>query len=98
MNSREAARPITLREAMVYAAEMGHRSGKPECYRWQAVWWRLHARESRNPGEPLRYARAQMALFRDMKARPEHYACSRRPDGATDWQWSGLVSHLPPLT
>ena len=83
-------RQVTLRHAMAYAGDMAERTPKPECYRWKAKWWRLHARESKNPGECLQYADAQMALYRDMLARPEHYTDILRPAGMSDWQWSGL--------
>jgi hypothetical protein len=81
---------MTLREAMVYAGEMQARSPIPYGYYWSAVWWRLHAKESAFPKDPLRYARNQLALFRDMLRRPEHYAGAMRPSGMSDWLWSGL--------
>lgn len=79
---------MTLREAMVFAGAMGASSPWPENYRWVAVWWRLHARESAAPAEPRQWARAQLALYRDIQARPEHYRA--KPAGITDWMWSGL--------
>lgn len=82
--------PMTLRDAMRHAAAMGRKEGKPRCYYWNAVWWRLHAKESNAPREPLRYSRNKMALYRDMKQSPEHYKSWRRPEGSSDWQWSGL--------
>ena len=54
-------RQVTLRHAMAYAGDMAERTPKPECYRWKAKWWRLHARESKNPGECQQYADNQMA-------------------------------------
>ena len=75
---------------MAYAGDMAANTPKPETYRWTARWWRLHARESKNPGECLQYADGQMALYRDMLARPKHYTDILRPAGMTDWQWSGL--------
>lgn len=80
----------TIEEAMVHASEMSAKSGKPESYYWNAVWWRLFAKESKNPSEMICSSRAQLALYRDMKVRPEHYASPLRPDGQSDWQWSGL--------
>lgn len=81
---------MTTREAMIYVADMAAHAPKPDCYRWIAKWWRLHGRESANPSECLRFANGQMALYRDMTKRPEHYTDTLRPSGATDWQWSGL--------
>lgn len=83
-------RRMTIREAMIYAAEEGRMSGSPECYYWRAVWWRLHAKESKNSIESIGYSRAQMALYKDMLQRQKHYADSFRPAGVSDWQWSGL--------
>lgn len=83
-------RQTTLRHAMAYAGDMAAKTPKPECYRWTAKWWRLHARESKNPSEPMQYAANQMALYRDMLERPAHYTDILRPAGMTDWQWSGL--------
>lgn len=74
---------------MVHAAEMGRRSAWPENYRWAAVWWRLHARVSRD-GSALHYSSNQLALYRDALARPEHYRA--KPADVTDWQWSGLAA------
>ena len=84
---------LTIREAMIHANEMGAKSGKPECYYWHAVWWRLHSRESRNPSEPIGYSRNQMALYKDMLQRPRHYVDPLRPVGISDWQWSGLTAN-----
>ncbi len=84
------AEPMTLREAMVHAANRGSAEGWPRCYYWAAVWWRLHAKESKAPREPLQYSRSQMALYRDIEQRPEHYRSWKRPQGMSDWQWSGL--------
>lgn len=75
---------------MAYAADMAERAPKPERYRWIAKWWRLHARESKNPSKCLQYADNQMALYRDMIARSAHYTDILRPVDMTDWQWSGL--------
>lgn len=83
-------RQTTLRHAMAYASDMAAKTPKPECYRWNAKWWRLHARESKNPSEPMQYAASQVALYRDMLERPAHYTDILRPAGMTDWQWSGL--------
>lgn len=76
--------------AMRHAAERGAAEGWPRCYYWRAVWWRLSARGSKIPAEHLRASRAQLALYRDIKRRPEHYQSPRRPAGVSDWQWSGL--------
>ncbi|MET0331306.1 MAG: hypothetical protein ABW154_07740 [Dyella sp.] len=78
-----------LIEAMVRASLRGRREGHPNCYYWEAVWWRLHARASKNPAEALRFSRNQLRLFWDIKHRPDHF--QRKPDGMTDWQWSGLA-------
>ena len=80
-----------LHDAMREVAERGRREGKPNCYYWHAVWWRLHAKESANSAECRRYSENQRRLFWDMKNRPDHYTSWKRPDGVTDWQWSGLV-------
>ena len=82
--------PMTLIEAMCHAARRGNAEGWPRCYYWSAVWWRLHARESKAPSDPLLYSRNQMALYRDIEKRPEHYKSWTRPQGMSDWQWSGL--------
>lgn len=79
---------LTTREAMVYASEMGQKAAMPEKLLWSAKWWRLHSRDSKNPSEPLGYSRNQFALYKDVVARPEHYA--QKPPGLTFWQWSGL--------
>lgn len=78
---------------MRHAAEMGRSAAWPDGYRWNAVWWRLHARDSRNGAEALLYARNQAALCRDALARPGHYR--RKPADLTDWQWSGLAARPP---
>lgn len=84
------SRALTIREAMVEAARRERAApSKPEKYRWIAVWWRLHARESRVPEQSRRYAQAQMMLAADMEARPSHYAA--KPSDRTDWQHSGLA-------
>lgn len=82
-------RQTTLRQAMTYAGGMAAKTPKPECYRWIARWWRLHAREGKNPG-CLLYADNQMALYRDLLERPAHYKDILRPAGMSDWQWSGF--------
>lgn len=84
---------MTLRDARVEASRRGQAEGWPRCYYWNAIWWRLYARESAVPHEQLRYSRNQMALYRDIKLRPEHYANPRRPHGMSDWLWSGLASN-----
>ena len=62
---------LTIRQAMRHAAEMNQKSGKPLCYYWSAVWWRLHSKDSKNAPEPLQYSRNQMALYKS---------------GCMDWQ------------
>lgn len=79
---------LTTRESMAYASVMHQKSGKPDCYYWSAVWWRLKAKESKTPTEQLGYSRNQMALYRDMQQRPAHY--THKPCGLSDWLWSGL--------
>jgi hypothetical protein len=88
--TQRIAKPMTLQEAMCHAGEMERKEGWPRCYYWTAVWWRLHAKESAAPREPLQYSRNKMALYRDIERRPEHYKSHRRPYGISDWQWSGL--------
>lgn len=49
--------PLTHRGAMVEASRRAAAAKSvPEALRWQAVWWRLHAKESRVPWEPRQYA------------------------------------------
>lgn len=79
-----------IQQAMRTAAERGKAEGWPRRYYWAAVWWRLHARESKNSSEVLSYSRNQILLYRDIKLRPEHYRDWKRPHGMSDWQWSGL--------
>lgn len=79
-----------IRRALEMAASRGRAEGWPRCYYWAAVWWRLHAKESKAPRDPLQYSRNLMSLYRDIERRPEHYKSRRRPDGMSDWQWSGL--------
>lgn len=81
---------MRLREAMSHASMRALSDGWPRSYYWNAVWWRLHARESKSPGEPVRSSKNQMALYQDIKRRPEHYNSTSRPQCASDWQWSGL--------
>jgi hypothetical protein len=89
MTQRKAER-MTLQEAMCYAAEMDHQEGWPRCYYWIAVWWRLHAKESASPRGAMLYSRSQMSLYRDIERRHEYYKIWKRPNGMSDWQWSGL--------
>lgn len=85
-------RALTIREAMIEAADRARKAGSAtERYRWIAVWWRLHALESMTPGVCRGYARSQMALAADMERRPHHYAA--KPSGLTDWLHSGLATH-----
>lgn len=79
---------------MAEATRRGSAAGVPEYYYWAAVWWRLHARESAHPAEATSYSRSLLMLYRDMLARPEHYADWRRPPGSSDWTWSGLGRRL----
>lgn len=85
-------RNLTIPEARLHASEMRRKSGKPDSYYWSAVWWRLSAKESKNPAEQISYSRAQMALYKDMLQRPRHYADTLRPVGMSDWLWSGLAT------
>jgi hypothetical protein len=78
-------KPLALKDAMIHASEMGKKEGWPRCYYWSAVWWRLHARESAHPSEPLQWSRNQIALYHDCLRRPEHYK-RRRSRELTDWQ------------
>ena len=81
---------MSLIKAMRHAGMRAAEEGWPRNYYWGAVWWRLHSRDSKNPAEPMRHSRSQMALYRDIKRRPEHYKSRARPHGLSDWQWSGL--------
>lgn len=81
---------MTFYEALAFVSEMSQKTPKPESYKWKGKWWRLHARESKARENCVMYARGQMALYHDMQARPEHYTSAGRPDGMTDWLWSGL--------
>lgn len=83
------------RAAMLKVSAVLSRTVGPKRYLWIAKWWRLHAASSANPQEPLSYARAQITLYRDMVARPEHYASTRRPKGTTDFQWSAVARTQP---
>lgn len=85
-------RPQLLQSLMARAGERARLLPTPERYLWIAVWWHLHARETKNPSDCLQSADSQLRLFKDMVARPDHY--HRRPSGKTDWEWSGL-SRLP---
>ena len=79
------SRPMTLRDAMIHAAYMSRKEGWPRCYYWESVWWRLHARESATPAEPLQWSRNMRALYRDILRRPRHYD-RPWPRPMTDWQ------------
>lgn len=70
---------------MMHASEMGKKEPWPRRYYWSAVWWRLHARESAEPAQPLQYSRNQMALYRDCLRRPHHYTKLRSME-LTDYQ------------
>lgn len=78
--------PLSLRGAMAYAADMGRSSPPPECYYWSSVWWRLQAKESANPREPLTYSRNLFRLYRHMRANPDSYRRRLGARSATDWQ------------
>lgn len=84
------ARPKLIRAGMIEANRRVRLTIPPEQYIWEAVWWRLHSKESANPKEPLGYARSLVRLAKDMGARPDHY--SEKPNNLTDWQWSGIGS------
>lgn len=83
---------MRLHEAMRYASARRAAEGWPRCYYWESVWWRLSARESKNPREQLGSSRNMMRLYQDIQQRPEHYQSLNRPHGISDWQWSGLES------
>lgn len=80
--------PQRLQNMMARAGEKARLMPAPERYLWVAVWWRLHARESKNASECRQFANNQLRLFKDMIARPEHYR--NQPLGKTDWERSGL--------
>lgn len=77
-------RPQLLRDLMVRAGQKAQSLPPPERYLWIAVWWHLHAKESRAPDECLTTAQGQLRLARDMRERPEHYRA--KPPRKTDWQ------------
>ena len=77
--------------AMREASRRAHQTGWPECYYWQAVWWRLSAMMSRSSG-PAMHSRNIMQLYRDIKNRPDHY--KRKPADVTDYIHS-LVEAKP---
>lgn len=63
----------------------------PHCYLWSAVWWRVESqRACPRSTYSLQYSKNQLALYRDMIRRPEHYR--RKPTNKTDWLWSELKS------
>lgn len=74
-----------LHDAMGRAAKKAAASPIPEKYLWNAVWWRLSAKESANPAAPISYAVNMVRLARDMASRPHHYRW--KSPGKTDWQW-----------
>lgn len=80
------AQPETIRTAMRRASDNGRAAPWPGGYYWAAVWWRLHAKESKFPAAPMAYSRNQYDLWRDCIARPKHYA--HKPAEQTDFQWS----------
>jgi len=86
---------MTLQEAQVHAAYMELNEGWPRCYYWSAVWWRLHAKESAYPREPLQYSRNLQSLYRDIKNRPEYYHSDKRPAGISDYLWRQLDTARP---
>lgn len=56
---------LTIRAAMIEADRRARAATTGyERLCWDAVWWRLHARESRVPEEPMGYARTLIALAR----------------------------------
>ncbi len=74
---------------------MGWKVPPPERYRWHAIWWHLESKRG-YPSAPasLQYASNQLALRRDMLARPDYYA--RKPqyyrgNSISDWQWMKLA-------
>lgn len=77
----------TRRQLALYERNRG---AAPDCYRAIAEWWRIEGERSANPKECLLCADNMERLAADMEARPDHYA--GKPESATDWQWSGLLS------
>lgn len=75
---------MTRHMAMRHAAEMGRKEGWPRRYYWSAVWWRLFAKETAAPAQPLQWSCNQLALYRDCVANPDRYT-NVRPE-LTDWQ------------
>ena len=90
-------RRARLHRAMAYVGDMAAKTPKPESYRWEAKWWRLHAKESMVPSESEWYAEGQMVLYRDMLARPAHFASPLRPFGLSDWLWSQKGRDVTPI-
>lgn len=80
--------PETLVHRLWRISERIRSSVGPARYFWTAVWWRVSARISAAPAQHLSYASAQLALAKDMAARPDHYRS--KPSHRTDWEWSGL--------
>lgn len=70
---------------MAHAVAMARIEGWPRCYYWNAVWWRLHAKESAVPEQAAQWSRNQISLYRDCVANPGRYSSGARPE-MTDWQ------------
>lgn len=71
-------------EATGHAVMMEKIAGWPEKYYWQAVWWRLHSKESKNKSECIRYSRNLIKLMHDIRFRKNYYLC--KPKDVSDWQ------------
>lgn len=90
MPTRIRANVRSLTEAMCHSAMIEKNSGWPEKYYWQAVWWRLHAKESKNKNEAVLFSRNLVKLMHDIRLRKNYYLC--KPKNVSDWQWSGLFN------
>lgn len=54
--------------AMAAANEKEAEAFGAEKYRWQAVWWWLHSKESANPSDPRQYAKTLMGKYREHRS------------------------------
>lgn len=63
------SRPMWLRKAMIEVTRRGDeaKTDAQKMY-WGSVWWRLHARTSANPAEPLFWSRECFRRSREMAA------------------------------
>ena len=88
MSSRIRTKVRGLTDAMSYAAIMENNSGWPEKYYWQAVWWRIHSKESKNKSECIIYSKNLIKLMHDIRFRKNQYLC--KPKNISDWEFYKL--------